>query len=86
MARADYVIFWADGHHPVRILPIRLSEEDQALGSHAARKLNLYCEYLKAVFPGSCIQWEPSNDKKGSHAGQLASDMQEYLAWQEERS
>ena len=86
MARTNYVVFLADEHHPIRVLPIRLTDEDQAIGSPATAGLNLYCGYLRAVFPGSRIEWEPSNDKRGSHATLLASDMREYLAWQEERS
>ena len=81
MNRTDYVIFWADDHHPIRILPVRLRDDDHNLGSNAAMKMNSYCDYLKTKGLGKSILWEPTNDNKGSYPALLASDLKEYLDW-----
>lgn len=79
--KTDYVIFWADGHHPVRILPMRLDSRDLDLGSHYSLVLNGYCRHLQAQGLGQCIQWEASDDCKGSYPELLAHDLAAYCAW-----
>jgi hypothetical protein len=79
--RTDYVVFWANDHHPVRILPIRMRELDHELGSPTARRMNAYCKHLESVFPGTRIMWEPTDDCKASYPALLARDLAEYDAW-----
>lgn len=79
--RTDYVIFWADDHHPVRILPIRMRELDHELGSSTARRMNAYCKHLESIGLGNRVNWEPTDDRKGSYAALLARDLAEYDAW-----
>ena len=82
--RTDYVIFWADGHSPVRILPIRMRESDHELGSYTALKMNAYCKFLESIGLGKRIEWEPTNDRKSSYPALLAQDLAEYENWREE--
>jgi hypothetical protein len=79
--RTDYVIFWADEHHPVRILPMRLRDEELDLGAHVPKVLNAYCRRLQSLGLGQRVTWEASNDPKGSFPLLLAQDQAEYRAW-----
>ena len=81
MIRTDYVVFWADGHHPVRVLPIRLKGSDHELGSHAANRMNAYCKHLETLFPGARVVWEPTDDRHASYPALLARDLAEYDGW-----
>lgn len=81
--RTDYVIFWADGHHPVRILPMRLYSRDLGLGSHYSLLLNGYCRHLQSKGLGARVEWEASDDCKGSYPKLLARDLADYCAWVE---
>ena len=81
--RTDYVVFWADDHYPIRVLPIRMRESDHELGSYAALKMNTYCKHLESLGLGKRVSWEPTDDCKGSYAGLLARDLAEYESWRE---
>lgn len=81
MIRTDYVVFWADGHHPVRVLPIRMKELDHELGSPTARRMNAYSKHLEALFPGARVVWEPTDDRHASYPALLARDLAEYDEW-----
>jgi hypothetical protein len=83
--RTDYVVFWADDHHPVRILPIRMRELDHELGSYAAVKMNAYCKHLESLGLGQRILWEATDDRRGSYPELLARDLAEYDNWYEAR-
>jgi hypothetical protein len=83
MARTDYVIFWADDHSPVRILPMRLQADDIALGAHCALVLNAYARHLQSKGLGGRVEWEATDDCKSSYPELLAKDLAEYHAWLE---
>jgi hypothetical protein len=84
--RTDYVIFWADGHSPVRILPKRHHSDRLRLGSYDATLLNGYARYLRSLFSPCDITWELTNDCLGSYPELLAKDLAEYKEWAESES
>jgi hypothetical protein len=86
MTRTDYVIFWADDHSPVRILPMRLEERQTKLGGQIALALNAYARHLRDMMRCDRVTWEATNDCKSSYPALLAKDMAEYRAWLESQA
>lgn len=82
--KTQYVVVWADGHHPVRVLNLALrAGEAEPLNGQTVAPLNEYCRFLQRIFPGTRMEWQPVAETSVP-ASIRSSDTMEFHTWREE--
>ena len=75
----NWVAFWADSHHKVRLIQAHL--ETGELGGAVDFHLARYCEHLESKFPGSRVTYSPETDPGNTASHLVDLDTNEYLLW-----
>lgn len=75
----NYVVFWADRHHKVRVIhcDLELGETGGEVDRHLAR----YCEHLESRFPGSEVIYSTETECDGTASYLIDLDTNEYIMW-----
>ena len=79
MADFNYVAFYADDHHRVRV--IRANLEHGEIGGEVDRHLARFCKFLDGKFPGSTVTYFPQSDSGPTASYLVDLDTNEYLLW-----